>query len=215
MDYFSAPSHTLTHIVPLILVNLDMDGAGLGSLVPNVTLKASNSLSSYLFSVSWDLSQPPTLSAGLSPTGTSHCHVPDLPCTSPLLSLTQPRGPSIGSSQMKTRGFTFRLFAHGHTAGRCRSGNGRRPCRPNIHCSSLSPYCSSHHHSPGHLQVEPELWRLVPPNPHNIAISCGTLLHPRHVVIGSEGLEAQAQRSPGWVKSQLCSLLAVWPWVSH
>lgn len=44
MDYFSAPSHTLTHIVPLILVNLDMDGAGLGSLVPNGTLKAGNSV---------------------------------------------------------------------------------------------------------------------------------------------------------------------------
>lgn len=44
MDNFSAPSHTLTHIVPLILVNLDMDGAGLGSLVPNGTLKAGNSV---------------------------------------------------------------------------------------------------------------------------------------------------------------------------
>lgn len=108
-----------------------------------------------------------------------------------------------------------RLFIHGHTAGRCRSGNGRRPYRPNVHYFSLSPYCSSHHPSPRHLQVETQLWRLVPPNPHNTAISCGTLLQPRHVVIGSEGLEAQAQRSPGWVKSQLYSLLAVWPWVSH
>ena len=88
MDYFSAPSHTLTHIVPLILVNLDMDGAGLGSLVPNVSPKASNSLSSYLFSVSWDLSQPPTLSAGLSPQALftvtcQACPAPPLSCHLP------------------------------------------------------------------------------------------------------------------------------------
>lgn len=107
-----------------------------------------------------------------------------------------------------------RLFVQGHTDGRCRSGNARRPYRSDVHYFSLSPPCSSHHPSPIHLQMETQLWRLVPPNPQNIAISCGTLLHPRHVVIGSEDL-GQAQRSPGWLKSQLYSLLAVWPWVSH
>lgn len=107
-----------------------------------------------------------------------------------------------------------RLFVQGHTDGRCRSGNARRPYRSDVHYFSLSPPCSSHHPSPRHLQMETQLWRLVPPNTQNIAISCGTLLHPRHVVIGSGDL-GQAQRSPGWLKFQLYSLLAVWPWVSH
>lgn len=169
-------------------MSLEVDRAGLVSLLADGALRVGDSSRPQCFSVSQDLSQPPTPGTGLTLTGTTD-RAPR--------HHDSPRETAMASSQMKKpRPRHAKQFVQGHTAGRCRSGTGCRPFQPNITVSHSAPSlllpaigCSLKTPSDGTVTAEV--------SPQDTAVSCWTFALPQIAIIGRTGSEAQAQRSPG------------------